>query len=171
MAAKVGRPTKYKREYCDRLTQWMAKGMSFESFAGDVDVDRDTIYQWAKVHIEFSDAKKRGSAKSQAFWEKIGVAGSSGKLPGFQTGAWVFNMKNRFSWKDRQEIVTRDETVIEPSELSDSELDDRLHYAMQILDKHESDAKTKRTSARSTKDSKRSSKKKSIKDKSVKSKK
>jgi hypothetical protein len=115
-----GRPTKYKKAYCKKLIEWMGKGLSFESFAGDIGVNRDTIYEWAKVYPEFSDAKGIGSAKSQALWEKMGIAGSSGKLKGFQTGAWIFNMKNRFSWRDRQEIVLEGELI----PWSDIETDD-----------------------------------------------
>jgi hypothetical protein len=50
----------------------------------------------------------------------MGIAGSSGKLKGFQTGAWIFNMKNRFSWRDRQEIVLEGELI----PWSDIETDD-----------------------------------------------
>ena len=31
---KVGRPTDYKKEYCELLIEHMAAGFSFESFAG-----------------------------------------------------------------------------------------------------------------------------------------
>lgn len=100
-----GRPTKYKKTYCKRLITWMSKGLSFESFAGELGVARSSIYEWEKNFEEFSDAKEIGSAKSQALWEKMGIAGASGKLPGFQNGAWVFNMKNRFLWSNKQEIT------------------------------------------------------------------
>jgi len=120
-----GRPTKYRASYCKQLITWMGKGLSFESFAGDVDVDRDTVYEWAKAHEEFADAKRKGSAKSQAFWEKMGVAGSSGQLPNFKTGAWVFNMKNRFSWRDKQEVaVTGDLTPWSSIEADDEDEDE-----------------------------------------------
>ena len=107
---KRGQPTKYKPEYCQELIDHMAKGYSFESFAGICNVDRDTIYEWAKVQPSFSDAKKRAFEQSRLFWERLGIAGSLGS-PNFNATPWIFNMKNRFNWTDRQQIET---THIEP---------------------------------------------------------
>lgn len=95
-----GRPTKYNPDFCDKLIDWMSEGMSFKSFAGEVDVCFDTLYEWEKQHPEFSDSKKRATAKCLVTWERIGL---TGEMP---TGTYCFNMKNRFpeDWKDRQEI-------------------------------------------------------------------
>ena len=101
----TGRPTKYKKEFCQKLIKHMAEGLSFEAFAGEVGVSLDTIYNWAKEHPEFSEAKKTGTSKCRAFWEKMGRNGAGGKLKGFQGGTWIFNMKNRFSWVDKQEVT------------------------------------------------------------------
>lgn len=100
-----GAPSKYKKVYCEGLVAHMKDGLSFESYAAIIDVHRDTLYEWVKVHKDFSDAKKKAVDHCMLFWERVGVAGATGKLPGFQTGAWVFNMKNRFSWTDRQELT------------------------------------------------------------------
>lgn len=100
---KVGRPSKYKEEYCSKLISFMAKGFSFEAFAGKISVNTDTIYEWAKKHKEFSDAKKKASAKSRLFWEEIGIDGAMGSED-FNNTAWIFNMKNRFNWRDKQDI-------------------------------------------------------------------
>jgi hypothetical protein len=35
---------------------------------------------------------------------KIGIAGVLGKIPNFNSAAWIFNMKNRFKWTDRHEL-------------------------------------------------------------------
>lgn len=98
---KMGRPPKYRPEFCAMLVEHMASGLSFESFAAVADVDRDTIYEWAKTYPDFSDAKKRGSAKSQLIWEQEGITGM--KMMGFNSAIWIFNMKNRFGWKDQPE--------------------------------------------------------------------
>lgn len=116
---KVGRPTKYKEEYCQKLIDHMAEGYSFDSFAGIVDVNIDTLYEWAKVHVEFSDAKSIGTAKSMAWWERIGRMGMINEIPFFNDRIWRLNMINRFrsQWSDgtknenndkvKQEIVVR----------------------------------------------------------------
>lgn len=96
----AGRPTKYKPEYCEALIEHMLRGKSFEAFAGVLRVDHDTLYEWCKRHKEFSDTKKVGLAISRNFWEEMGIDGIT--IPGFNTALWIFNMKNRFGWRDRQ---------------------------------------------------------------------
>jgi len=147
----AGQPTKYKTAYCVRLIKWMEKGMSFESFAGDVSVHKDTLYEWVKVHPEFSDAKRQAFAKGQVFWEKMGIHGAAGKLKNFNNGAWIFNMKNRFNWRDKQDVVTRDETFKPIKDMSEDEIEDRLDYALRIL---ESDEQSRDDNRRSKTDSK-----------------
>ena len=99
-----GRPTKYQKKYCKMLIEHMAKGFSFESFAGLIEVHRDTLYEWCRVHQEFSDSKIIAAGKNQLFWESAGIEGmwqDSNKK--FNSTAWIFNMKNRFGWSDKKE--------------------------------------------------------------------
>lgn len=95
-----GQPTKYKPEYCEQLIEHFSRGKSFDAFAGVLRVNPDTIYEWAKKHKEFSEAKKIGQGISRNFWEDMGIDGV--EIPGFNTALWIFNMKNRFGWRDRQ---------------------------------------------------------------------
>jgi hypothetical protein len=113
----TGRPSKFKPEYCERLIQHMSEGLSFRSFAGEIDVCFDTLYEWEKVHKIFSDAKRLGVAKSLLTWERIGLADE------MSTGTYCFNMKNRFpdEWKDRHDVVQQtthksDDSVLELAE-------------------------------------------------------
>lgn len=113
--SKVGRPSKYKPEFCEMLIEHMGQGYSFESFAGIIEVNQDTLHEWTKTHDCFSEAKKIAFAKCQNFWESLGIkhiinksdsefCGDSGssKSRSLNAAVWVFNMKNRFKWKDRQ---------------------------------------------------------------------
>lgn len=100
---KVGRPPKYKKAFCEMLINHMAKGFSYESFAGKIGTHRSLLYQWEKKHPEFLDAKKKAFDQCLVFWEEMGHAGTVGKLKGFQTAMWIFQMKNRFRWADRHE--------------------------------------------------------------------
>lgn len=103
--AKVGRPTKYKREYCDMVIDYMSKGFSFEAFAGSINTHKDVVYDWAKANPEFSDAIKLAKDKCREFWEQKGMDGLfTGKDEKFNATVWVFNMKNRFGWRDQQSI-------------------------------------------------------------------
>jgi hypothetical protein len=108
-----GRPSSYKAEYCQELIQHMRGGLSFESFAGKIGKNRETLYEWASVHEDFSDAKKEAESLCQVWWENAGIAGMLGlkqtkdgvPLGSFNAAVWIFNMKNRFNWRDKHEHV------------------------------------------------------------------
>lgn len=108
--AKVGRPTKYKEEYCGMLVKHMATGLSFECFGAIADVIEQTLYNWEKEYPEFLESKKMGLVKCKLFWEQAGIDGMyTGK--DFNGGVWIFNMKNRFNWKDKREESVAPETL------------------------------------------------------------
>ena len=126
-AAKVGRPTDYKPEYCQMLIDHMAEGYSFESFAGKTRTCKDTIYHWAKVYPEFSDAKKQAFEMSRLFWEGVALnhivnisesskdsdGSTYNKSTSLNSTVWIFNMKNRFKdeWREKQEIEHKSEGI------------------------------------------------------------
>lgn len=96
-----GRPTLYRQEYCALLIEHCEKGLSFEAFAGLIGVAVDTINEWANVHPEFSASKKVASAKCRIFWERMGIRIAAGQLKNANAAVYIFNMKNRFRWRDR----------------------------------------------------------------------
>ena len=77
----AGRPTKYKKRYCDDLIKHMKQ--------------------------EFMNAKRLAWQEYQLFWEKMGVHGSAGKLKGFNSTSYIYNVKCRFrnsdTWKPIKE--------------------------------------------------------------------
>jgi hypothetical protein len=98
-----GRPKiQFNPEWHERLIKHCSTGLSFEAFAGVIGVSVDTLYQWLKTNNEFSDTKKIADAKCRYFWEAMAIANLKNK--NFQTGTWIFNMKNRFGWRDVQEL-------------------------------------------------------------------
>lgn len=80
MSMSAGQPTKYKPEYCQALIEHMEKGGSFASFAAVARVCIDTVFEWAKIYPEFSDAKKQGTGLLLAFDERVNALGRSGNL-------------------------------------------------------------------------------------------
>lgn len=106
MAARVGRPSKFKPAYSNMLIEHLAEGASIASFAAEIGVARSTINQWAEDNPEFSEALKIAKAKCAAWWEaqlrKIAVAGGG---PGSAT-AVIFGLKNMAAddWRDKQEV-------------------------------------------------------------------
>jgi DNA-binding XRE family transcriptional regulator len=132
----AGRPTKYLPEYCEQLIEHMDSGLSFESFAGKIGVSKRVLYDWEKEYPEFLHAKEIGTEKSRIFWENLGINHIVNKTDSeFQGGsksrslnssAWIFNMKNRFGWRDKQP-GEEDRTIKhEYSNKSDDELDQEL---------------------------------------------
>lgn len=102
--ARVGRPTLYKPEYCQMLIEHMARGGSFEGFAGTIRVSSEVLYDWIERHSEFLQAKKEGFAASRKFWEQTMADQATGKINGSST-ALIFALKNRFpkDYRDRTE--------------------------------------------------------------------
>lgn len=101
-AAKTGRPTKYTPAIAKNLPPMFENGESVAEVCCALDIHKDTFYEWVKKYPAFSDAYKKGLQRSEAWWSKLGRAGSMGQVK-IQPATWIFNMKNRFSWTDRIE--------------------------------------------------------------------
>ena len=100
----LGRPTKYKPEYCQLLIDHMSKGYSYQCFGSVVGVAKSTVEDWEKKKAAFRGAKEVGTALSLHFWEKIGINAVCGRIPGFNASAYIFTMKNKFNWTDRTDL-------------------------------------------------------------------
>jgi len=101
-----GRPTKYRKEFCQLLIEHMAEGLSLESFGGKVHVCKDSLYEWVKKHKDFSDAFGLGKAACQLYWEKLGrdhlyLPHQGGSFNG---AMWGLNMANRFGWRSQVDV-------------------------------------------------------------------
>lgn len=135
----TGRPSLYRPEYCQMLIAHMSEGLSFETFAATIKTHRDTLYEWEKTHQDFSDAKKAAIEACQLYWEKLGKdhiinksdsessfgMGGSSKSRSLNAAIWVFNMKNRFKWRDKQ--PDESEVVVNNyNNLSDTDIDARI---------------------------------------------
>lgn len=64
--ARRGRPTKYREEYTDQAYKLCLLGARDEDLADFFEVHVDTIYEWKKVHDDFSEALKNGKIKADA---------------------------------------------------------------------------------------------------------
>lgn len=66
--AKVGRPTKYKKNYHPkRFIELSADGKYLCQICAEFGIARDTLYEWKKNHQEFSDSMTRGYEARMAF--------------------------------------------------------------------------------------------------------
>jgi transposase len=99
----MARPTKYNKKICDTLPDLFRDGQSVAEVCVELGIAKDTFYNWQKAHKEFSDAIKKGLELSEAWWERLGRRAANGKQQ-INPTVWIFNMKNRFGWRDQQSI-------------------------------------------------------------------
>ncbi len=105
--AVIGRPSEYRETFCDDVIAFMGKGYSLTAFAGKIGVSRECIYEWARVHPEFSSAVKSAQAGRCAALEE-GLLDQT--LAGPQITARIFALKNAapLDWRDRHEVTGAD---------------------------------------------------------------
>lgn len=82
--------------------------MPFAYFAVEIGVTRETLYNWAKVHPEFFNAKKKANDIAAHFMMKLGMKAAQGKVRGFQMGAFAMIMKNCHGWRDNPDPPAED---------------------------------------------------------------
>jgi hypothetical protein len=112
-----GRPTDYDPAILEGFTDRFKKGQSVVEVAVEIGQHKDTLYEWAKVHPEFSDALTRGIHISQAWWERQGrenlfdheeydSENHISTKDKFNDRLWSKNMSCRFrkDWTDKTEI-------------------------------------------------------------------
>lgn len=125
MTHKLGRPTDYKPEYCDEIREFFDRELTktlktvitgkndysreeekeianelptFERFAVNIGVNKDTLYEWEKVHPEFSDSMEECRQIQQDFLVQNGLKGL------YQSNFAIFVAKNYTGMRDKTEI-------------------------------------------------------------------
>ena len=112
--ARPGQPTKYKPEYCESVVELSREGATLTALAVELGVSRDTLYEWQKVHPQFSDACTRARDVARKWWEQVMADQSTGRNNG-NSGALLFAMKNQFpdDYRDRREHKVEAEQLVE----------------------------------------------------------
>ena len=125
--AKAGRPTKYKKEYCEQAYKLCLLGATDAELADFFEVTESTLNLWKKNHKEFSESLKKGKVVADAevanklYKKAVGYEQEAVKIFQFQgqevivpyiekyqpdaTSA-IFWLKNRQrdKWRDKQEV-------------------------------------------------------------------
>ena len=126
MDKSVGRPTKYKKEYCEEMLKFFNiphirvdyktfinkktgepetieverpnSLPTFEKFACNIDVCTDTLQEWKKVHPEFSVSFRKCQQLQKDMLVDLGMLGL------YNAPFTQFVAKNITDMKDKQEV-------------------------------------------------------------------
>jgi len=132
----MARPTKYKDDYPKQAYKLCLTGFTDVQLADFFEVNPDTIYEWKKVHEEFSESLKEGKqiadgevAKSLYHRAKgyshknVHVSNYQGEITLTEltkhyppdTTACIFWLKNRQPnlWRDKRELAIDDDRDVE----------------------------------------------------------
>lgn len=143
----IGRPTDYKEEYDEQTFKLCLLGATDESLADFFDVAVSTIGLWKIKHPTFSEAIKRGKMKAdaevaQSLYHRakgyqhpedkvfctngeVTVVPTTKYYPPDTAAAFIW-LKNRASWRDRQEHTGADGGPIKYESMDDAELEARI---------------------------------------------
>ena len=92
---RIGRPSSYRGEFCDRIIQLMAEGRSLDGCAALLGVHPDSLNEWRRVHPEFSVAVRAGRAAATAFWETRLLDVAQGGAGNAQAIQWALRNRSR----------------------------------------------------------------------------
>jgi len=99
---RIGRPTKYRKAYCDIIINEMALGFSKTAACAVLEVGVDTCNDWAKRHPEFKEALAIAKSLRLRYLEEQFLAAPNGsevtKL------VWALKNTNTDEWMDRREL-------------------------------------------------------------------
>lgn len=99
-----GRPTKYDPALIEPMLDGFSNGMSrIEVAVNILGITQETMRVWVATNAEFSAAVKIGEEMSQAWWQEKGRSNLQTEV--FRDALWYMNMKNRFGWRDKQELT------------------------------------------------------------------
>lgn len=111
----MGRPTKYKPEYCERIIELSSDGKSIAQCCADLKISRDTWHEWKKNHTDFSDAVKKAEQLRETWWTQMGLAAMTGKakvngeIVKVNSTMFIWLSKNVVGWRDKLDIKEQDD--------------------------------------------------------------
>lgn len=129
---KAGRPSDYKKEYCDLAFKFALLGATDKQMANFFDVSESTLNLWKKSHQKFSESLKEGKLKADAniahslynrglgysheeevifqFKGEIIRANTIRHYPPDTAAAFIW-LKNRAGWRDNKDEQQADDRL------------------------------------------------------------
>ncbi|WP_203309779.1 helix-turn-helix domain-containing protein [Sphingomonas beigongshangi] len=116
----AGRPTIFTPELGEQILALMAEGLSLAAAAGECDIHRQRVYEWAEQHPDFGELVALAKSKRQAFLERRLLTAAEGPvvtstifaLKNAGQGDWRDKVENEHSGSVTYEKVTR--TIFDP---------------------------------------------------------
>ena len=106
-----GRPKKFTpakiKQITAKLPEMFSEGQSVAEVCAELKMSKHTFYRLVENDVNFSNAYDEGLSLSEAWWTRLGRQGAACAVD-IQPATWTFNMKNRFKWKDKQEVTGED---------------------------------------------------------------
>ena len=87
----------------------MSEGASLQEIKGRLDISNNLHERLLRDEKEYRETIKRGIRKSRAWWETTGRKCLWDRE--FSATLWYMNMKNRFGWRDKQDITSNDKEI------------------------------------------------------------
>jgi hypothetical protein len=116
-----GRPSKYQREFCEKIIQCGKQGMCVAEMADELDVRIATLYNWAEEFPEFLEAFSRAQEAAESYWAKSVRDGLKKAPSEFQGPANLKYMAQRFKgWSEKAHVDTRETDPAEEPETPDA---------------------------------------------------
>lgn len=156
MKKPIGRPTKYKAEYCTQATKLCRLGATDRELADFFEVDEKSINTWKKEHPQFLQSLKKGKIQADSevadklYRRALGYSVETVKIFSYEgttfehdyvehyppdTTACIFWLKNRRSdqWRDVSHQMLQDKAKKEIESLTDEQLAEKHEEAAKSL--------------------------------------
>lgn len=104
-------------------------GQSVAEVAVTLGISRATFYNWVDKYPKFREAYSQGQFISEAWWMQAGRLGMMGRIQNVNAAMWIFNMKNRFKWRDKP-----DPELVGDDEMTPEEFARRAHDALMEME-------------------------------------
>lgn len=91
---KLGRPTLYKPEYCEKIQEMGAQGCSLHQISARLGISLQCFAEWREKHKAFGEAVSRARDLAQAWWEDKAMQGMGTRE--FNAKVWELSVRCRF---------------------------------------------------------------------------
>jgi hypothetical protein len=124
----MGRPTSYRKEFCEKVRALGAKGKSKAQIAAALGVSRMTVDRWCDDHPLFCDAIAHARDSALAWWEDQAQKHMLEKAKGSKLNAhiWSRSMAARFPDDYRESSKVELGGSLALTKMSDEEIDEEL---------------------------------------------